>query len=472
MKRLAQLLSGPLVFVGILLLPLPSLSADGQTVLALTGWMAVWWILEAVPLAVTALLPLLILPVFGAVELRPTAEVYASPIIYLFLGGFLLALGVERWHLHQRIALAIIAAVGSNSRLLILGFMVATALLYMWISNTATTLMMLPIAIAIYQQFKEWVPSKIGQPFAKALLLGVAYSASIGGVATLIGTPTNLIFSAASDEILGEPVDFLRWMQFAMPLSLLMLGVCWWYLTHVAFRLGNQKVAALQQIITDKRKALGPMTYEEKAVAAVFSLVAFFWITSSLVWQRWLPGLNDTSIAIGGAILLFLIPNRQEKGGRLMDWTTAKQLPWGILLLFGGGLSLAAGFKATGLDQWMGEQFTFLEGAPLWLVFLLLIAMVNFLTEITSNVATASVLLPIFAAIAASLGLHPHVLMVACAVTASFAFMLPVATAPNAVVFSSGELSIKEMARAGVGLNLISIVVLTVYHYAVMPILW
>jgi sodium-dependent dicarboxylate transporter 2/3/5 len=469
MNKVIGLVLGPLVFILLIILPISDLSHEAQSVLALTFWMAIWWVSEAIPLPATALLPLVVLPLTEAVDIKQTAQVYSSPIIYLFLGGFAMALSIERWQLHKRLALNIILKVGDRNSSIVLGFMLATALLSMWISNTATSLMLLPIALAILSELEEHSGESADGPFAQALLLSIAYSASIGGTATLIGTPTNLIFSASSESLLQTPVSFTDWMLRAAPLSILSLLLCWLYLTRAKFRFANTHHPELKPLIQQKLDLLGPLRYEEKWILIVFGLAVFGWIFRTLFLQSWLPGLSDAGIAIMGALVLFILPAR-EKGRRLLEWPDMKALPWGILLLFGGGLSLAAAFSTSGLAAWLAERFLFLEGIPSFVILLFLVTAVNFITEITSNVATASVLMPVLASLGNSLGIDSFTLMFACAVTASYAFMLPVATAPNAVVFSSNRIPIHAMARTGFALNVMSILLISLYHYIFFPL--
>ena len=464
MKQTLALIAGPLAFLVIDLIPIDGLEPAAHNVLALTAWMAIWWVSEAIPMSATALLPVTILPLLQAIGLKPAAAVYSSPIIFLFLGGFAMALSIEKWGLHQRLALGIIKRTGSRSRSIVLGFILATALLSMWISNTATTLMLLPIALAMLKELDQNGSQGANGPFAQALLLGIAYSASIGGTATLIGTPTNLIFAAASDELLGRSVSFYEWTRQALPLALAALILCWLYLTRWKFRFEDRDQPELKKIVQQKLDALGPLSGQELKVLLVFSAVVVLWIGRTLLLQDLLPGLSDPAIALGGALILFILPSDRSKG-RILEWSDMKELPWGILILFGGGLSLAAAFQATGLATWLADRFLFLEGTPPLLILIFLVASVNFTTELTSNVATASVLMPVLASLGASLGMDSFSLMFACAVTSSYAFMLPVATAPNAVVFSSGRIPIGSMTRAGLWLNLLSIALISAYHY-------
>ncbi|PRY90477.1 SLC13 family permease [Mongoliibacter ruber] len=468
------LLLGPLLFLLILLFLNPQgMSPEALAMLAVTAWVAVWWITEAIPIAATSLLPLVLLPALGALPMSNTASSYSHPMVLLYMGGFMIAMAIEKWNLHKRIALNIILFIGTNIQGIILGFMLATAFLSMWISNTATSLMMLPIAIAVVTQLtpkgQETVkPNRIGQ----ALMLGIAYSASIGGVATLIGTPTNIILAGVVKEMYGYEISFSQWIIFGLPVAIILLAICWVYLVKFAYPFEkNFSVAGGKDEIKMQLTLLGPMSVEEKRVAIVFGLVSFSWITRTFLLQELIPALDDTMIAIAGVLLLFVLPSSQFST-KLLDWKTAEKIPWGILLLFGGGLALAEGFKVTGLASWIGTQFVFLDFIAFFLFLLIIIAAVNFLTEITSNVATASMILPILAAVSYSMGVHPFGLMVGATMAASCAFMLPVATPPNAVVFGSGYLTIPDMFRAGLWMNIISIILITIFTYFFLPFLW
>lgn len=450
------------------------MSQEALAMLAVTAWIATWWITEAIPIAATALLPLVLLPTLGALPISNTASSYSHPMVLLYMGGFMIAMCIEKWNLHKRIALKTISLIGTNIQQIILGFMIATAFLSMWISNTATSLMMLPIAIAVVTQLspagvlKEQSPNKIG----KALMLGIAYSASIGGVATLIGTPTNIILAGVVKELYGFEISFSQWMLFGLPISVILLFLCWQYLVRIAYPFEKSfSVVGGKEEIEKQLMLLGTMSKEEKRVSWVFGLVSLAWISRTFLLQELIPALDDTMIAIAGVVLLFVIPSSDPKT-KLLDWKTAEKIPWGILLLFGGGLSLAEGFKVTGLAAWIGNQFVFLDFIAFGLFLLIIIAAVNFLTEITSNVATASMILPILSAVSFSMGVHPFGLMVGATLAASCAFMLPVATPPNAVVFGSGYLSIPDMFRAGLWMNILSILIITLFTYFVLPFIW
>jgi sodium-dependent dicarboxylate transporter 2/3/5 len=474
--KVFSLLLGPLLFLLVFLQEAPGgMSADAQTVLAATLWIATWWILEPIPIPATSLLPIVLLPIFGATSLETTTAAYGNPIIFLFLGGFLVALAMEEWNLHKRIALNIILLVGTRQRSMVLGFMVATGFLSMWISNTATAMMMLPIGVAIVVQLTaftgEGTLSKNNR-FGKALMLGIAYAASIGGLGTLIGTPGNAIFAAVVKELYGVEITFFSWMLLGIPLALVLLLLCWFVLVRVSFPLPAGGASGSEEIRL-QLKQLGPMGFEEKWVVAIFSLTAAAWISRTFLLNPLVPALDDSMIAMAASVLLFVIPSRAsgyKKG--LLDWEVSARLPWGILLLFGGGLAIAAGFKTSGLAAYVGGQLEVLEGLSLFLVLLLIVAIVNFLTEITSNVATATMMLPILASLSGALGVHPYGPMLAACLASSCAFMLPVATPPNAVVFSSGYIRMKDMVQAGFWLNLVSIAVITLWLYWLLPLVW
>jgi len=466
---------GPLSFALIFLLSSPDdLSQEGVAMMAATSWVAIWWITEAVPIAATSLLPLVLFPLLGIMGIKDTSIAYSDPMVLLYMGGFMIAVTIEKWNLHKRIALTIISIIGTDLKKIILGFMVATAFLSMWISNTATALMMLPIAMAVVAQLganlgeTDVTQDKIGQ----ALMLGIAYSASIGGLATIIGTPTNIVLVGVVKELYQIDIGFAQWMMIGVPVAVGLLIICWVYLVKVAYPFPAIELPGGKEEISRQIHRLGKMSEEEKRVLLVFAAVSFCWMSRSFVLNDILPALDDTIIALAGALLLFLIPAGKGNKGKLLDWKTAEKLPWGILLLFGGGLTIAAGFQVTGLAQWIGVQFVLLENFPFWIFLIAIIAAVNFLTEITSNTATASMILPILAAVALAMGVHPFVLMVSATMAASCAFMLPVATPPNAIVFGSGYLTIPDMMRTGVWMNIISIILLFFITYFLVPLLW
>ncbi len=465
---------GPLLFIVIIFFFKPEgLTPQARAILASTAWIAIWWITEAIPIAITALLPIVLFPLTGGLDLSTTTSAFGHKYVFLYMGGFIIAIAIEKWNLHRRIALNIINFIGSDIKKIILGFMVATAFLSMWISNTATAVMMLPIGIAIITQLKD-NPNTIENEtniFGKALMLAIAYSASIGGIATLIGTPPNLVLAGVILDTYGYEITFLQWFMFGFPIAVILLFLCWKYLTSYAFNFTQKEFPGGKQEIKRLLKTLGSVSYEEKMVALVFGTTAFFWITRSLLFDKILPQLDDTIIAIVFAIVLFLIPSKDKKV-KLMAWEDAVKLPWGIILLFGGGMALANGFESSGLAQYIGGQMTSFAGLTTLILILLLITAVNFLTEITSNLATTAMLLPVLAPMALTVDIHPFVLMVGAAVAASCAFMLPVATPPNAVVFGSGYLRIPDMVSKGFVMNIISIIVLTLFVYFILPMLW
>lgn len=472
-KRLGFIL-GPLIYTLILLFFKPKgLSEAAIAILASTAWMAIWWITEAIPIAMTSLLPIVLFPLSGGMELSTTTASFGHKYIFLYMGGFIIAIAIEKWNLHKRIALNIINIIGSDIKKIILGFMVATAFLSMWISNTATAVMMLPIGIAIISQLKD-NPNTVENEtrlFGKALMLAIAYSASIGGIATLIGTPPNLVLAGVVLNTYGYEITFFQWFLFGFPIAVLLLFICWKYLTSYAYNFKQMEFPGGKTEIKRLLKLLGKISYEEKIVAIIFGTTAFFWITRSFIFVKFIPKLDDTIIAIIFAIALFLIPTKDKKQ-QLMAWEDAVKLPWGIILLFGGGLAIANGFESTGLAVWLGNQMTVFEGLTTIILIVILVAAINFLTEITSNTATTAMILPVLAPMAMTVDIHPFILMVGAAVAASCAFMLPVATPPNAIVFGSGYLRIPDMAGKGFVMNILSIIIVTLFVYFLLPVLW
>lgn len=474
---------GPLLFALVHLSPTPAgLTPEGQAVGAVTLWVATWWISEAIPIPATSLLPIVMFPATGALTTSEATTPYADPLIFLFMGGFFLAMAMQRWELHRRIALETIRFVGTNAERIILGFMLATAFLSMWISNSATVMMMVPIALAVVAQTGDLIteqrpeiPTGKGEfTFGLALMLGVAYSASIGGIATLIGTPPNIVFAGVVSEMFGQDITFAHWMRFGVPVSLIGLAIAYLYLTKIALSPTFQTLPGGRDVVRDELAQLGSMSRQERLVLVVFVGMALAWITRGVLLERFIPGIDDTVIAVAGALVLFLIPTRTEDGTRtfLLDWTSAVKIPWGVILLFGGGLSIAAGFQETGLAVWIGERLVGLEGVSFVLVILVVAVMTVFLTEVTSNTATTAMLMPVLGSLALALSVHPFGLMVAGATAASFAFMLPVATPPNAIVFGSGYITIPQMARVGVWLNLIGIAIIVVVTLYLLPVAW
>ncbi|AJE15739.1 SLC13 family permease [Stutzerimonas balearica] len=460
---------GPLLLVACLLTDPPAgLSETAWRTVGMAAMMAVWWSTEAVPIPATSLLPVLLIPLLGIDSLAKATAPYANPTIFLFLGGFLLGLAMQRWNLHKRIALATLLAVGNQPSRQIAGFMIATAFISMWVSNTATSIMMLPIGLSVIGLLTEGSAREQSERFATALLLGIAYAASVGGIATLIGTPPNALLAAFLRENHDVHIGFGQWMLLGVPVTAGMLLFTWWWLTRGGFRLsGGDSRSMLQQ----EMAALGPMSRQEKLVALIFTLAALAWIFQPLLAEP-LPGLNDTSIAIGAALLLFLIPANVKERTFLLDWQTANKLPWGVLLLFGGGLSLAGVIGASGLAEWIAQSLGGLDMLPLILMIGLVALVITFLTEITSNTATAAAFLPLLGALAVEQGLPPQMLAIPAAIAASCAFMMPVATPPNAIVFGTGEMRIQSMIKAGFALNLFGVFFVTLLCYGLIGLIW
>ena len=479
---------GPLLFLSMLFLPPPEgMSAQGMHVAAVAVLMAVWWLSEAIPIPATALLPIALFPLLGVMDGADVTRSYANHLIYLFLGGFMIAVAMQKWNLHHRIALHTIRMVGVTPDRIMLGFMVATAFLSMWISNTATTMMMMTIGVAVLDEIGADIRQSGGavdtRPghfmFGTALMLGIGYAASIGGVATLIGTPPNAIFAGVVEKTYGYSISFTDWMAFGLPLSVVMLFVTWYYLTRLVFRCEIAEVPGGRITIRRQLAELGPISREEKLVAVVFVTVALLCILRGLLKPEGLEEVEDSTIAILGALLLFVIPANLKKREFLLDWQTAVKIPWDIIVLFGGGFALAQGFSESGLTSWLAAQLAVLKGVNLALVAgvfiglnLLICLCLTLLTELTSNTATASLILPVMGALAAAIGVHPFGLMVAAVVAASFAFMLPVATPPNAIVFSSRYVTMLQMFRAGAWLNLIGVLLVSAFVYLLLPLIW
>ncbi len=439
-----------------------------QATAAVAALMAVWWMTEAIPLPATSLLPLLLFPWLGVMSLDESAAPFANKYVFLFMGGFMIARAVERWGLHRRIALLTVLTAGTRPTRLIAGFMLATAFLSMWISNTASTVMMLPIGMSLIGLIGDRLDDESrsdASSFSICMMLGIAYAASIGGVATLVGTPTNVFLAGFAQEQEIQ-IGFGRWMLFATPLAAALLVLAWIALTRFIFPIRIAHIPGGRQLIRDELDRLGPMTRGEWIVLAVFAMTALAWVSrGSLAKNAWLTELlplvatiSDTQIALAAAILLFLIPVDVRRGIQTLDWNTAKTIPWGVLLLFGGGFSLARAVTLSGLADWIGGSVARLEAAPPWAIVVGVTVMIVFLTELTSNTPTVAAFLPILHSVAVGIGIDPMLLMVPATVAASCAFMLPVATPPNAIVFGSGHISIQAMVKAGIWLNILAIV--------------
>ena len=467
-QRVGRALGPSLAIVAWLLLPEggpDGLSPGGRATAAIAVWMACWWLTEAVPLAATALLPVVLFPLTGASSVGQAAAPYANSLIFLFLGGFILGLGLQRWNVHRRLALALLARIGSGPRRLVGGFMLVSAGLSMWLSNTATVIMLLPIGVSVVLMLQERDLGEGDEPvparLAPALMLGIAYAASIGGVGTLIGTPPNLVLAGFLRQRYGIDLTMQDWLMIGLPLVVVFLPIAWLLLTRVIFPLPAGAGTAGRTAIRQELRALGPVTHGERVALGVFLATAACWVLRpQLAAWTGLEGLNDASIAVAGALLLFVIPIDRARGVFAMDWETARKVPWEILILFGGGLSLAAAVQANGVDAFIAGAFTGLAGVPLPVFLMVLVAVVVLLTEITSNTAVTTTLMPVLAATAAALALPAGPVLAAAALAASCAFMLPVATPPNAIVFASRRIDVAQMVRAGWWLNLVAAVLI------------
>jgi|SRR6056297_732259 len=491
-RQQVGLVLGPALFFGSLLFLPFTVSPSATAALASTLWIAVWWVTEAIPIPATSLLPIVLFPLTGVVDVTGATAPYADPVVFLLLGGFLLALGIERWGLHRRIALTVVSLVGVRADRLLLGFMVATAFLSMWISNSATAMLMVPIGTAVIVSVgtgaecdrypatgdgqDELVAGAGSNPdgrpatrFGVALMLGIAYSASIGGTATLIGSPPNAVFAGVAASRLDVQISFLDWLVFAGPLSIVFLVVTWLLLVKL-LRPEIPLDGGAEAVVRAQRAELGSISRGERRVLGVFALVAAGWLLRPFVLQPLFPAITDTVIAIVGGVLLFVVPVDYESREFLLDWSAVTRLPWGVLLLLGAGFSLANGFRESGLDTAIAQRLAGVAGVAVVVLILLIATVVVFLTEVTSNTATASVFIPIMFSLGVNLGKSPLMLMATAALAASMAFMFPVATPPNAVVFGSGYVTIPQMSRTGLLLNLLGIVAIVAITYLWLPL--
>ncbi len=469
---------GPALFL-LMLLTVGSQDAMPREAWLVAGvgvWMATWWSTEAIPVAATAFIPLVSFPLLQVMPVKAVAQSYAHPTIFLFMGAFVLALAVEKWSLHRRIALTVLSRTGTDGRKLILGFMVAAALLSMWMTNTSTAMMLLPIAGSVAAMVAEKaVGASVEEKrrFQVALLLALAYATTIGGMSTIIGTPPNVLLAGFIEETYGLEIAFFDWMLIGLPLALVLLPLGWIVLTRVAFHVDVPASPEAATVISGMRREMGTMTSPERRVGLLFLAVVLLWMS-----RKWLndapglEGLSDAGIVMAAALLLFVIPAEKTSANRLMEWEDVARLPWGVLILFGGGLALAAQVSSSGLAVWLGESLLPVANLGTLVLIVAAAGLVVFLTELTSNLATTATFLPVIAAIAAQSGIEPLVLCVPVTLAASCAFMLPVATPPNAIVFSSGVLTIPEMVRAGFFMNLVALVVLTLLATLAVPLVF
>ncbi|GAB5476961.1 MAG: DASS family sodium-coupled anion symporter [Marinobacter nauticus] len=469
-SQVIGLILGVAFLLATLALPAPgSMGAEAWAALGLMLLMATWWSTEAIPIPATALLPIVLVPALGLGTIGQATAPYANPIIFLFLGGFTLGLAMQRWNLHRRIALLTLKAMGDQPKRQIAGFMLATAFLSMWVSNTATAIMMLPIGLSVVAMMDNSNPEGV-RKYATALLLAIAYSASIGGIATLIGTPPNALLAAYLSENQGISVGFAQWMVLGVPVTLVMLVLTWWWLTRRDFGIGQASDSG--QMIRDELAKLGVMSRGERLVAVVFVITATAWIFRPLLSASLMPWLSDTGIAIAAAIAMFLIPVDARQGTFVLDWDSANKLPWGVLLLFGGGLAMAGVISSSGLAEWIAGSLGVAGVLPTIVMMVIVASVIIFLTEVTSNTATAAAFLPLLGALAMAQDVSPLLLTVPAAIAASCAFMMPVATPPNAIVFSSGHMQISDMIKAGFALNLMGIVVVTLITYGLLGLVF
>jgi sodium-dependent dicarboxylate transporter 2/3/5 len=465
-SRLTAQLAGPLgAGLVFLLAPYFGWSDAAIAVLAASCWMLIWWVSEAVPIAVTSVLPIVLFPLFGIASVGETTAPYGSHYVFLFMGGFLIAIALENWSLHRRFALNILAAAGGNPRRLIGGFMLATALLSMWISNTATTLMMLPIALSVITKLNL----KQHPNFAVALLLGTAYAANIGGMATLVGTPPNVALAGIMEEQYEVVIPFMEWMLLASPFSALLLLLVYVFLTRVLLPIAKEGIGSETQPIRDELMALGGWSKAERRVGTVFGLTAFLWISRRALEDLTGWPLNDTTIAMAAGISLFLIPSGEENRP-LMRWEEARRLPWDILLLFGGGLTLAGALGRAGILEVVANVLSNQGAWPLWLMIGAFAFVALMLTEVMSNLALTVVMVPVVALVGLQLGLNPLMLSIPVALASSCAFMLPMATPPNAIIFGSNQIRMGQMARVGFVLNLIAAILVVLWSAFVLPV--
>lgn len=483
--NIVSLLIGIIGFLLLIIFPVSESNILASNMAAIAFLMAVWWMTEAIPIAATSLVPLVLIPILGIESGGKIASLYFNSIVFLFIGGFLIAIAMEKWDLHKRIALNLINKIGNNPKNIILGFMISSFLLSMFISNTATAIMMLPIGLSIINKLESDFDIKDTKNFSIALMLGIAYASSIGGIATLIGTAPNLAFKSIYEATFpdGQMISFYKWLIFAFPLAVVIMILTKFLLLDIMFK-PSKNLKMSKEIIKTELNLLKKIKYEEKAVLIVLISTAILWIFRTDIdlsfvtipgWSNILSNpklIDDGTVSISMALLLFLIPSKNIKGKRLLGQSAFNKMPWGIIILFGGGFALSHGFESTGLSVIIGNLFIGFKSTPPIVIIFLICLMMTFVTELTSNTATTYTMLPIFAAISVSLDIDPLSLMIPATLTASFAFMLPVATPPNAIVFSSNRLKIKDMARAGLVLNLAAVVIVTLYYYAVGDLIW
>ena len=467
MKKRISLFTGVVIFLVLIFLPPPEgLTVEGWRTAAVAILMAVWWITEAVPIPVTALLPIVLFPVLKVLPVEETTALYANPIIFLFMGGFILAIGMQTWNLHRRIALNILHLLGAKPTSIIIGFIIASAVISMWVSNTATALMMLPIGISVMELLDDTDVNS--RNFKKVLLLSIAYSCSIGGMGTLIGSPPNALLAGFAKTNFGFEISFIDWMKVGIPVMLVSLPLMYILLTKIIYPIHLKELPGGRKLIKDQLTQLGKFSNEEKKVTIVFCATALLWIISPLL-QDLIPWISDAGIAITGATFLFFLPTRQKEKKYILEWHDTRILPWGILILFGGGLSLANGIGKTGLAKWIGGSITSMSTLPIVLIIAMALLIILTVTELMSNTAAIATFLPIVTAVAIGLGQNPLILAIPITFAASCAFVLPVSTPPNAIVYGSGKITIGEMAKAGIWLDIMFLLILLLAAFTIIP---
>jgi sodium-dependent dicarboxylate transporter 2/3/5 len=467
--RAVGLVLGPLALGATFVIPPPEgMTPAAWHVAGIAALMATWWVTAPIPIPVTALMPMVLFPLLTIMPIRESTAPYADPVIFLFMGGFILGIAMQRWNLHARIGLSVLAKVGTSPKRLLAGMLISTAFVSMWVSNTSTAIMMLPVAISILALYDEHAKTDeiSRRNLGIILVLAVAYASNIGGLGTLIGTPTNALLRGYMEREHGVQIGFAQWMVLGVPLVIVMLIACWLILMRL-FPVAAGTGTDATHVVTDQLRRLGRISAAEKRVAVVFAITAIAWITRP-AFAALVPQVDDTVIAIAAAIALFFVPSGMAEGGRLLTWDDVKALPWGVLLLFGGGLSLAAAIGSSGLDDYVGASLGALENWPVFFVVAATSLMMIFLTELTSNTASAAAFLPLGGAVALGLGFDPLLITIPLTLAASCGFMMPVGTPPNAIAYASGRVTMGQMIRAGIWLNLVGIALILVVSYAIV----
>lgn len=460
--------SGIILFLFLLLVNPFHFDEKACAVIALSALMVTWWVTEALPMPVVALIPIIMFPLMGIASVKETAANYGNEVIFLFLGGFMLGLGIEKWNLHKRIALTIVKLTGTSGNMIILGFILATGMISMWLSNTATTMMMFPIALSVINVVGHGRDDKSFKNFSVCLMLAIAYAANFGGIATIIGTPPNVAYVSYITEKLGMEVSFFDWLIVCLPISLLLMFSLYFVSVKLLFPNQISDSADMKLVIDDKLQALGPVTRAEKRVMMVFAGTALLWITRDLINQQGWVKLDDNMIAVFGAVMLFVVP-AGEHGRKLLEWKDTSNIAWGILLLFGGGIALAGALEKAGLMTLLGEWIASFSGSNMLLLLIVVTTVSIFISEFMSNIAQVIVFAPVVTSIAQAAGFNPIVLGVALTLAASCASMMPMGTPPNAIVFASGHLRMKDMMKAGLVMNIVAIILIVVFCYFVLP---